>query len=653
MLNKHLVIGTAGHVDHGKTALIKALTDIDCDTHKEEKERGITINLGFSHIELPNGLSCGIIDVPGHKDFIKTMVAGAFGIDIFLLLVAADSGVMPQTKEHLDIIKVLGIKYGVVAISKADLVDEDLLELVGEEVEELLVKNGFQHIPMINVSSFTGRGLHELISALGDVSNNIPEKKPETFFRMYIDRIFNVKGFGHVVTGTVLNGKLLKGSEVYLLPGNKKYRIKNIERHGQPAEMVEVGDRAALNISGLKMQDFSRGMILSDQILVVTSMIDATLRLFDVPAVLSVWSNVIFLSGTFECIARVHLLDKDHLEANDKGLVQIQLDKPLIMVKKDRFIIRNTSNTLTLGGGTVFDTQPLHHRKRTKKLVDTLTSVADATLNADHMLGLIRLELVKNKGIALLDQLLRKLNLELAELEDEMKEDASGELKIVKTDQVDYIITLKFESELRKKISAVIKNWHEDNSLLMDGMNLREIAHAVNIEDKALYSYLDLLLNDMEKQGLLEKRKLCWIQKGMKISIDRQTKDRIDLVEKLILNTGIEVISLDDIVSATNQYKLSKKQLLMILKYLEGLGRIFHYQGDYLHQQHFSNASDKILDELSGKEKGMNEKELRLLVNSTKRTAKLIVAILKQHGLVYQESFYVHITTDGRNKINK
>ena len=290
---RHLIIGTAGHVDHGKTALIKALTNIDCDTHKEEKERGITINLGFSHLDLPGGDSVGIVDVPGHKDFIRTMVAGAYGIDIAMLVVAADSGIMPQTEEHLRILEMLGVRHGVVVLTKADLVDKETLELAELEITEYLEGTSLENAPVVSVSSVTGEGLNELVQTIEQIIPVVEEKESGNLFRMYIDRIFNVKGMGFVVTGSVLEGSVKTGQDLYLLPGkSKKVKVRNIERHGAAVDAVFHGDRAALNLAGLKFEDYTRGMVLCNKQLDDTRLIDATIKVFDPASALPVWSSV-------------------------------------------------------------------------------------------------------------------------------------------------------------------------------------------------------------------------------------------------------------------------------------------------------------------------------------------------------------------------
>jgi selenocysteine-specific elongation factor len=297
---KHLIMGTAGHVDHGKTALIAALTGIECDTHKEEKARGITINLGFAHLELDDDISIGIVDVPGHKDFIKTMVAGAYGIDFVLLVIAADCGIMPQTREHLNILQMLGVKQGLVALTKTDIVDGEMQELAEMEIMDYLEKTSLRDAAIVPVSSVTGEGIEELKNKIHDIAQQTSGKKAGNVFRMYIDRFFNVKGHGLVVTGSVLNGKISVGSEVYPYPGKReKLKVRSIERHGKQVEHVDAGDRAALNISGMKQADFVRGMLLLGKEMELVAMIDARLELFDGHVNLGVWSHVIFHTGTF------------------------------------------------------------------------------------------------------------------------------------------------------------------------------------------------------------------------------------------------------------------------------------------------------------------------------------------------------------------
>jgi len=411
----HLIIGTAGHVDHGKTSLIKVLTNIDCDTHREEKERGITINLGFSHIELPHGDSLGIVDVPGHKDFINTMVGGACGIDMVLLVIAADKGIMPQTIEHINIITALGIRKGVVALTKIDLVDEELAEIASFEISNYLEQSTLKGAPVVGFSSVTGEGKEELINAIATVASQLEPRKVGSLFRMYIDRIFTVKGFGSVVTGSVLGGKIEVGKDLYLLPGNfPKLRVRSLERHGSQVESVVAGDRAAINLIGIKNEDFIRGMMIADKQLSETLMVDAAISSFDTDNPFPVWSNITFISGTFESQARMHLLSNIGEHNNLLALVQIHLNKPAILLVKDKFIIRNTSCTLTLGGGYVIDASPLHHRKITPKLIDYLTGLNNNILGDYGVIQLVIMELKKEPRPFSPDEIAQRLSISVA-----------------------------------------------------------------------------------------------------------------------------------------------------------------------------------------------------------------------------------------------
>jgi len=466
---KHLIMGTAGHVDHGKTALIKALTNIDCDTHKEEKERGITINLGFSHIDLPSGNSLGIIDVPGHKDFINTMVGGASGIDFVLLVIAADSGIMPQTEEHLNIIKTLNIKHAIIALTKIDLVDDELVDLAKLEIMEWLNDTAFKNAPIVGVSNKTGVGLEQLVSEIDRIIPQIEEKQIDNFFRMYVDRVFTIKGKGSVVTGSVLNGKISTGKELYLLPSNKqKLRIRTIQRHGTEVDEVVTGDRAAFNLTGLKSEDFKRGMLLSDNILETTQMLDAQISLFENSPKLKLWSNVIFYSGTFESQARIHLLDKDTLKGNETAIVQIHLEKEAIVMFKDKFIIRNTSGNQSLGGGVILDAQPLHHRKRTDKLLQELELLSASVLNENNIGELIKIELKKeNKALSLSD-LSSKLNISGTSILDELG--AVEDLLRYQEDDTDILILKSTVEFYYQEIINHIQNYHDKNPILKQGL---------------------------------------------------------------------------------------------------------------------------------------------------------------------------------------
>ncbi|MEN6465068.1 MAG: selenocysteine-specific translation elongation factor [Syntrophaceae bacterium] len=366
---RHLILGTAGHVDHGKTALVKALTGVDTDRLKEEKERGITIELGFAALTLPNGLRLGIIDVPGHEKFVKNMVAGAGGIDIVALIIAADEGVMPQTREHLEICSLLGIRFGLVALTKTDLVESEWLSLVREDIREFLKGTFLEGAPIVPVSAVKGQGIDEFISALEQVAGKVVEEPGPDTFRLPIDRVFTIKGFGTVVTGTIISGRVAVGDNIEIMPARLSAKVRGIQVHNEAAVEAESGQRTAVNIQGLEKETIERGNVLTHQGRFEPSMrMDAALEyLSSAPKKLKNRSLLRFHSGTVEILARVVLLEGDEMLPGSKGLAQIVLESPFINMAGDRFVLRSYSPVRTIGGGRILD--PL--ARKIKKLNQT------------------------------------------------------------------------------------------------------------------------------------------------------------------------------------------------------------------------------------------------------------------------------------------
>ena len=310
---KQIILGTAGHIDHGKTSLVKAMTGIDTDRLKEEKERGITIELGFAHLELPSGQTLGIVDVPGHEKFVKHMVAGATGVDLVALVIAADEGVMPQTREHLEICQLLRVKKGLVVLTKIDMVDQEWLELVKEDVSAFLSETFLADAPIVPVSSVTGQGIKELVGVLDGLVKDIPERETSGFFRLPVDRVFTMKGFGTVVTGTTISGLIRTGDEVTVYPQGLEARIRGIQVHNREVEEVSAGLRTAINLQGVEKEQIERGNVVATKdSLKATRMVDVVLHhLKSAPRKLKNRAKVRFHTGTSEIIATVVLLDKD------------------------------------------------------------------------------------------------------------------------------------------------------------------------------------------------------------------------------------------------------------------------------------------------------------------------------------------------------
>ncbi len=360
-----MILGTAGHIDHGKTALVRALTGVDTDRLAEEKRRGITIDLGFAPLALHGDVQLGVVDVPGHEAFVRNMLAGATGVDLALLVVAADEGVMPQTREHLAILGLLGIRGGVVAITKCDLVDADWLQLVREDVRTALAGTSLAGAPMVETSVVTGRGIGTLRAALADAARDVPVRDADDLFRLPIDRAFTIRGTGTVVTGTVWTGCATRDTAVRLLPGDLSARVRGIELHGAAVERALPGSRAALALGGVSVDEVHRGTVLvADPAWQLTRVLLADVALLaDAPAALGPRSRVRFHLGTSEVGARV-VTAGGALEPGARKQARVVLETPVVMRAGDRFVMRGGSPLATIGGGIVNDPLPTHHRPK-------------------------------------------------------------------------------------------------------------------------------------------------------------------------------------------------------------------------------------------------------------------------------------------------
>jgi selenocysteine-specific elongation factor len=361
---KSIVVGTAGHIDHGKTALVKALTGIDADRLEEERRRGITIDLGFAHTELsgPSGetLRFGFVDVPGHERFVRNMLAGVGGIDLVLLVISADEGIKPQTREHFDICRLLAIQHGIAVLTKADLVDPESLEVVRLEVEDFLRGSFLEHAPIIPVSALKSTGLDELRRELASIAGQLPARDSNAITRLPIDRVFTMKGFGTVVTGTLVAGTIHKEDELELFPAAKKVRVRGVQVHGKIAEKAVAGERTALNLAGVDKSELERGMVLSAPgLLQTSSRMDVKLSLLPSAKPLKNSARVHLHAFASETIATVALHQGKLLQPGAEAFAQLRLSEPLVLVPGDRFIIRQFSPVITIGGGMVLDAFPL------------------------------------------------------------------------------------------------------------------------------------------------------------------------------------------------------------------------------------------------------------------------------------------------------
>lgn len=371
---KHVIIGTAGHIDHGKTTLIKALTGRDTDRLKEEKKRGITIDLGFTYFDLPSGRRAGIIDVPGHEKFIKNMLAGVMGMDIVVLVIAADEGVMPQTREHLDILSFLDIPQGLVVLTKCDLVEPEWLEMVREDVREGLEGTFLEEAEVLTVDSVSGKGMDALARTLDEMSEKVRERDSDKPARLPVDRVFSLTGYGTIVTGTLVEGRIRKGDTLQVYPGEKKVKIRNMQVHGEDVEEVLAGQRTALNLAGVKKDELSRGeVIASVDSMASARMIDVELRLTkDEKRLLENWTRLRLYHGSAEILCRLVLLDREVLSPGESCFAQLRLEKPHAFKYGDLFVVRYYSPLETIGGGMVIDPAPEKHKRFKSDVLETL-----------------------------------------------------------------------------------------------------------------------------------------------------------------------------------------------------------------------------------------------------------------------------------------
>ncbi len=641
---KHLIMGTAGHIDHGKTALVRALTGIECDTHREEQARGITINLGFAHLDLPSGGSVGVVDVPGHRDFVNTMVGGASGIDFALLLVAADSGVMPQTREHLQIMDVLGLRGGLVALNKVDLVEPDLVEMAVEEVEELVSGTFLEGCPVVRVSARTGEGLEELRGAIAGVVLRTEERAAGEVFRLFVDRIFTVKGFGTVVTGSVIGGMLRTGQTAYLLPAGRELRVRRLEKHGQETPAVRAGDRASINLVGLDREDFTRGAIISDRPLRSTGMLDARLRLFRESRDLGLWSRVTFHLGTCEGQARLHLIDGDRLSGGGTALVQVHLDSSCIAQYGDRFVIRNTSSDLTLGGGEVIDAMPLHHRRRPEKLIESMSRIADGRAPE-----LVAAEIRKRFRPVAHREIAEVLNLSGAEVravvsgelpEDIVRYESGGDI---------YLLVRSEHDRLREACLGSIAAYHRRHPLEERGRTAEELLGILGLpREAACEAALGLMLEKLEAEGQVQRTGHTWARAGHRVEIGPALSASVEFVEGFLRGCGMRTPLMSELRREAGGRGLEERELKEILRYLVKNRRAYFIEDNYLHASAVDGCRQALLGELARLGGGMTVAQFRDLVRGNRRICLLMLAIYDSEGVTRREGDLRVLTGRGR-----
>ncbi len=557
---KQIILGTAGHIDHGKTTLIKTLTGVDLDSLKEEKARGITIQLGFTSLSLPSGQRLGIVDVPGHEKFVRNMVSGVGGIDIVLFTIAADEGIMPQTREHLDICQILKIKRGVIALTKTDLVDEEWLQMVKDEIKEFTKGSFLENASVIPLSSVTGQGIPSLLTTLDTLSREVEERTSEGIFRLPIDRVFTMKGFGTVVTGTLISGTISIGDNVEILPEKIEARIRGIQVHNQQVEKANAGSRTAINLQGVDRDFLGRGSIL-----VPIKTLNPTLRIDIKIEHLSSSSKSIknrsrirFHSGTSEVLAQLILLDKEELPPGSSSLVQLKLEEPVVVLPRDRFVIRSYSPIFTIGGGEVLDAHPHKHKRLASETLSQLNALQEGSDKNNISL------FVSDSGLAGLDlpQLISRMGKEPSQLSlllNELIKDKK--LVLIDKDSKKVIATQKYE-ELKSMLLEQIRNYHKKFPL-KKGMIKEELKSKLPpLVDPRLFNRLltDLLNSSSIK---IEKDKL-WLHQHKPTLKDAQNKLK-DRIAKIYLEGNLTPPSFKELIEQLSSNEKETKSIIDLL----------------------------------------------------------------------------------------
>ncbi|MCD6330354.1 MAG: selenocysteine-specific translation elongation factor [Candidatus Cloacimonetes bacterium] len=639
---KHLIMGTAGHVDHGKTALIKALTNFDCDTHKDEKQRGITIHLGFTHLDLPNGNSIGIIDVPGHKDFINTMISGASTIDFVLFTIAANSSIMPQTREHLHIMELLGIKNGIIALTKSDTVDEEILELVELEINEFVTGTFLENAPIIRTSVKDSSGIGDLLKEINQIAERVEQRSIGCFFRMYIDRIFTMPGFGTIINGSVLQGRAAKGTPLYLLPGTKELRIRKMEHHGKEVDEVVSGQRASLNVVGLDIQDFQRGMLVSERVIKPSKMLDAKITLFEHERTFGTWNHDLFLMGTFEDQVRLHLLDKDNMQGGEAGLVQIHLDKACFPIYGDSFIIRSTSGDVTLGGGKILDTYPLHHKKRTIKVVQHLQSIAEGGLSA-----FLAAEVRKQPNAVSLKYLAEISNTPEQELRNIVHTSFPKDVETREINNEVLLITASKMDEIKDKITKIITKHHKDNPLIKKGKTFEELSSLLNLNNEFDNAILGIILKEMSNEGILNKIEGTFALQRKAVKLSDEEINRIQKVDKFIINSDMKVPLMNDIKDFAQTKGITQKELHDIINYLVENKKIVTIEGSFIHTEIIEKAK-KVLITHFKKHDTLILADFRDNLQANRKICLLLLSYFDDRGWTIRKGDYRILSEKGK-----
>ena len=614
-MNNNVIIGTAGHIDHGKTTLIKALSGIETDTTQEEKDRGMSINLGFAYFDLPSGKRCGVVDVPGHERFIKNMLAGVSGINLVLLLVDSREGIMPQTKEHIDILTLLGIENYIIVMTKIDLVEEEYRELVKEDIQEFISGTVLENSPIIEVDSISKKGLDTLLATIDKKTEDIAAKNVEKNARINIDRSFQVKGFGTVVTGTLTEGVINVGDELVIYPKEVKAKVRNIQVHSKDVETAYAGQRTAINLANIKFDDVKRGDTLATAgSLTKTYMLDTEIKLInDERANLELWDRVRVYIGTEEVMARVVPLGTDLLKAGESSFAQLRLEEEIAVKNYDKFIIRTYSPMITIGGGVILDANPKKHSRFNEEILEKLKVQLEGNTT----------DLIDNYLLSHTDYLNSKENIlkELQLPKEEVEESLTQlvENTTIYETKLGYIHKKKYD-EVLEKLKKLLSDYHNRYKLKV-GIPKIEVLSKFKISQKEMLELLDLFIlnNEIRLEGNLVA------EKDFVVNYDKKQLAEKERIEKALLDGGFTPPSVKEL---TNGEKPKVELLESLID-----NTIVRLDADLvLHEKVFKDAVKKVENHFKTNDQ-IGLAEFRDMTGSSRKYSMAILEYMDKIGI--------------------
>ena len=632
---KNIIVGTTGHIDHGKTTLIKALTGRNTDRWEEEQRRGITIDLGFTYFDLKNGDRVGIIDVPGHEKFINNMVAGVVGMDLVLLVVAADEGIMPQTREHMDILGLLGIKKSILVINKCDLVDEEWLELVEEEIQEELEGTFLEGAPVVKVSAATGQGLDELTDTIQQLmSDEVVAKDTQTIPRLPIDRAFTLSGFGTIITGTLISGTITREDVLEMYPIGKECKIRNIQVHGQNQDKCYAGQRVAINLSNVKKKEIRRGCVLAPKnSMKNTDLLDVKLKVLeDSMRILTNHERLHLYTGTSEILCRAVLLDKEQIGPGEEGLVQLRLEEEIAVKRGDRFVVRFYSPMETIGGGIVLEPNPVRKKRFDAQAIEELKKKESGSLG-----DVMELQ-IKEHGDTMIT--LAELAKVMAHSVDELKEyleelEESGTIFVFPMKKDTYLWHRDSEFAVRQKIEETLQKYHSEHPYRY-GMKKAEIHNTFLKKIKP--NIFDAYIERMTGENVYGRREEYLSLPGYEVPKDAMYLQTEKLIEDTFEKAGYDFVRFSEIDFGKIPRQTAEDVVLMMIDE----GKVLRINEEMFTMKHLMDeAKEKIQNHLK-EENLITIAQVRDMFSTSRKSAKPI--------LEYMDSIKVTKKTGGESE---